>query len=109
MFKSNLPKDSITQFKVHVDKYKNRAGFKELRFEHFAWLSVQHNAFAELFYEAIKNGLTASQTQHPGIYYQKAAEYIARRKEAFFECCGKKTKKKRPYLSLDHYVLIFFL
>lgn len=41
MFKSNLPKDSITQFKNHIDKYKHRTGTKELRFEHYAWLSVQ--------------------------------------------------------------------
>lgn len=88
LFKSNLPKDSITQFKNHIDKYKHRVGVKELKFEHFSWLSVQYNAFAELFGEAIKNGLNASQTQHPGIYYQKAAEYISKRKEAFLECCG---------------------
>lgn len=89
LFKSNLPKDSITQFKNHIEKYKHRVGVKELKFEHFSWLSVQYNAFAELFGEAIKSGLTASQTQHPGIYYQKSAEYINKRKEAYLECCGK--------------------
>lgn len=38
--------------------------------------------FAELFCEAIKNGLPALQVQHPGIYYQKAAEYVIKRREA---------------------------
>lgn len=85
MFKLNVPRDSITNFKNHIDKYKSRPGFKELLFEHYAWLSVQYSAFAELFCEAIKNGLPALQIQHPGIYYHKAAEYIGKRKEAFLQ------------------------
>lgn len=52
----------------------------------------RHCVFAELFCEAIKNGLPALQTQHPGIYFHKAAEYIQRRKEAFLQCNGKLTK-----------------
>lgn len=83
MFKLNVPRDSITQFKNHIEKYKSRTGFKELLFEHYAWLSVQYNFFAELFCEAIKMGLPALQTQHPGIYYHKAADYICKRREAF--------------------------
>jgi hypothetical protein len=83
MFKLNVPRDSITQFKNHIEKYKSRTGFKELLFEHYAWLSVQYSYFAELFCEAIKMGLPALQTQHPGIYYHKAAEYLCKRREAF--------------------------
>lgn len=41
MFNVGSPRDSITQFRTHIDKYRNRVGFKELQFEHFAWLSVQ--------------------------------------------------------------------
>lgn len=41
MFKLNAPRDSLTQFKNHIDKYKNITGPKELLFEHYAWLSVQ--------------------------------------------------------------------
>jgi trafficking protein particle complex subunit 11 len=88
MFKLNVPRDSINQFKTHVEKYKHLAGFKELLFEHYAWLSTQYYGFAELFCDAIKNGLPALQTQHPGIYFHKAAEYVGRRKEAFLQCCG---------------------
>lgn len=80
------PRDSITQFKTHIEKFRNRVGLKDLSFEHFAWMSVQYSAFAELFCEAIKSGLPAIQTQHPGIYYNKAAEYIGKRKEAFLQC-----------------------
>lgn len=86
MFKLNVPRDSITQFKAHIEKYRSMVGLKELSFEHYAWLSVQYSTFAELFCEAIKGGLKAIQTQHPGIYYEKAAEYIGQRKEAFQDC-----------------------
>lgn len=44
--------------------------------------SYRHSVFAELFCEAIKNGLPALQTQHPGIYYHKAAEYVMKRRDA---------------------------
>uniref|UniRef100_A0A1B0BI35 Trafficking protein particle complex subunit 11 n=1 Tax=Glossina palpalis gambiensis TaxID=67801 RepID=A0A1B0BI35_9MUSC len=83
MFKLKVPRDSINHFMSHIEKYKNRVGSKDLIFEHYAWLSTQENVFAELFCEAIKNGLPALQTQHPGMYYNKAAEYMQKRKEAF--------------------------
>lgn len=86
MFKLNAPRDSIGHFKNHIDKFRSRTGFKELIFEHFAWLSMQFSAFAELFCDAIKYGLPPLQTEHPGIYYHKAAEYMSKRKEAFREC-----------------------
>ncbi|XP_068150036.1 LOW QUALITY PROTEIN: trafficking protein particle complex subunit 11 [Drosophila tropicalis] len=82
MFKLKTPRDAISQFIIHIEKYKSRVGFKDLAFEHYAWLSTQHSVFAELFCEAIKNGLPALQTQHPGIYYHKAAEYVMKRREA---------------------------
>lgn len=85
MFRS-VPRDAIIHFKAHIDRFRGRPGFKELLFEHYAWLSLQYSAFAELFCDAIKSGLPALQTQHPGIYYHKAAEYVGQRKEAFYEC-----------------------
>ncbi|EDW50298.1 GM14549 [Drosophila sechellia] len=85
MFKLKTPRDAINQFIIHVDKYKSRVGFKDLAFEHHAWLSTQHSVFAELFCEAIKNGLPALQTQHPGIYYHKAAEFVMKRRDAALE------------------------
>lgn len=83
MFKLNLPRDSITQFKAHIEKYKQRTGFKELLFEHYGWTAVQFQYFADLFADAVKNGLAALQTQHPGIYYLKAAEFLYKRRETF--------------------------
>lgn len=83
MFKLNLPRDSITQFKAHIEKYKARTGFKELLFEHHGWLSQQFSYFGEIFNEAVKNGLAAIQTQNPAIYYLKAAEHIYKRREIY--------------------------
>ena len=42
-----------------------------LKFEHKAWQSNQCMYFADIFVEAIQNGLPAIQTQHPGLYYQQ--------------------------------------
>lgn len=41
MFKIGSPRDAIKQFRTHIDKYRTTVGYKELAFEHFAWLSVQ--------------------------------------------------------------------
>lgn len=41
MFRLNAPRDAITQFKSHIERFKTRTGFKELIFEHFGWLSAQ--------------------------------------------------------------------
>lgn len=41
MFSLSLPRDAITQFKAHIDRFKSRMGFQELIFEHYAWLSKQ--------------------------------------------------------------------
>ncbi|XP_044173925.1 trafficking protein particle complex subunit 11-like [Acropora millepora] len=72
-FQASAPLDAISQFRKHVDLFKEKVGCPELAFEHSAWLSKQFSLFGELFDEAIRNGLTALQTQHPGFYYQQAA------------------------------------
>lgn len=90
MFKLNLPRDAITQFKAHVEKYKSRTGFKDLVFEHYGWTSQQFQYFADLFSDAVKNGLAALQTQHPGIYYLKAAEFVYKRRDTFSQMNGGK-------------------
>lgn len=41
MFKLKVPRDSINHFVSHIEKYKNRIGYKDLVFEHYAWLSKQ--------------------------------------------------------------------
>ncbi|CAH1775669.1 unnamed protein product [Owenia fusiformis] len=80
-FQHNAPLDAIAQFRKHIDFFKSRDGQPELAFEHSAWMSKQFQMFADLFDEAIKMGLTAIQTQHPGIYYQQAANHAVARKQ----------------------------
>lgn len=49
MFALSLPRDAISQFKAHTDRFKNRIGFQELAFEHYAWLSKQYVKIISLF------------------------------------------------------------
>ena len=49
-----------------------------LAFEHKGWQSKQCEFFADVFTEAIENGLPAIQTQHPGLYYQQVRLYTVR-------------------------------
>jgi hypothetical protein len=44
-----------------------------LAFEHSGWQSEQSWTFAEIFADAIRHGLPAIQTQHPGVYFQQAS------------------------------------
>lgn len=42
------------------------------------------------------------QTQHPGIYYHKAAEYIGKRKEAYIECAAAAAAANASTTPLDN-------
>ena len=44
-------------------------------------MASRFQVFGDLFDEAIKLGLTAIQTQHPGFYYQQAANHAKNRKQ----------------------------
>lgn len=88
MFSLNLPRDAISQFRAHTDRFKLKTGPKELMFEHHAWMSGQFSMFAELFDEAIRQGLPAVQTQHPGYYFQLAAQHATLRQTACKELCN---------------------
>ncbi|KAL3206104.1 hypothetical protein MRX96_040414 [Rhipicephalus microplus] len=86
-FMQNIPLDAIHQFRRHVDIFKDRIGNPRLAFEHSAWLSKQFSHFGDLFEEAVSFGLTAIQTQHPGFYYQQAANHALARKEQAARLC----------------------
>ncbi|XP_045777774.1 trafficking protein particle complex subunit 11 [Maniola jurtina] len=87
LFALNLARDAIAQLKSHIERYKNRIGPTELLFEHYAWIARQYSAFGELFDEAISLGLPAIQSQHPGFYYQQAAQFTAKRRQAMRSVC----------------------
>ena len=40
-FQASAPLDAISQFRKHVDLFKEKVGSPELAFEHSAWLSKQ--------------------------------------------------------------------
>lgn len=88
LFALNLPRDAISQLKSHIEKYKSRVGSTDLLFEHYAWLARQYSAFGELFDEAIRAGLPAIQSQHPGFYYQHAAQFTVKRRQAMRSLCA---------------------
>ena len=50
--------------------------FLGLAFEHSGWQSEQSRTFAEIFSDAIRHGLPAIQTQHPGLYYQQVNKNV---------------------------------
>ena len=86
-FQQSTPRDAIAQFRQHVDLFKYKIGIKELAFEHSAWMAQQFCIFGELFSEAIGAGLTALITQHPGFYFQQAANHTAQRRRQCRELC----------------------
>ncbi|XP_042226153.1 trafficking protein particle complex subunit 11-like [Homarus americanus] len=86
-FALNLPRDAIAQFRRHIDQFRQRTGPKELIFEHYAWLSKQYQIFGDVFEEAVRIGLPAVQTQHPGFYYQQAAQYAVLRRKTALQVC----------------------
>ncbi|XP_076289261.1 trafficking protein particle complex subunit 11 gry isoform X2 [Lasioglossum baleicum] len=87
LFNLNIAKEAIAQFRHHTDRFKLMTGPKELIFEHHAWMCSQFSTFAELFDEAIRQGLPALQIQHPGYYFQLAAQHASLRQTACKELC----------------------
>jgi hypothetical protein len=51
------------------------------------FVCVRFQLFGDLFDEAIKLGLTAIQTQHPGFYYQQATNHAIFRKQLCHGLC----------------------
>ncbi|KAG8179574.1 hypothetical protein JTE90_016141 [Oedothorax gibbosus] len=86
-FLNGTPLDAISQFRNHVDIFKNKVGHPELAFEHSAWMSKQFSHFGDLFEDAVQQGLNAIQTQHPGFYYQQAANQASNRKNMCYKLC----------------------
>ncbi|XP_044015517.1 trafficking protein particle complex subunit 11 isoform X2 [Aphidius gifuensis] len=82
MFLLNQPRDAISQFRCHTERYRNLIGNDNIIFEHYGWMTNQYSTFAELFDDAIRQGLPAVQTQHPGYYYQLAAHYATLRQKS---------------------------
>jgi len=65
------------------------------------WFPPRFCVFGDIFDEAIRQGLPALQTQHPGFYYQQAAQHAADRKEACLELC------KVMKMKITHTYIVF--
>ncbi|XP_015120848.1 trafficking protein particle complex subunit 11 [Diachasma alloeum] len=87
-FALNQPREAINQFRAHTDRFRSRTGSEDLIFEHHAFMANQYSTFAELFDDAIRQGLPAVQTQHPGYYYQTAATHAGARQTACNQLCA---------------------
>lgn len=96
LFTLNLARDAIAQLKSHIERYVNRIGPTELLFEHYAWIARQYSAFGELFDEAIRVGLPGIQSQHPGFYYQHAAQFTVKRRQVMRSVCGEALQYPPP-------------
>lgn len=96
LFALNMARDAIAQLKSHIERYKNRIGPTELLFEHYGWIARQYSAFGELFDEAIRAGLPAIQSQHPGFYYQHAAQFTVKRRQAMRSVCIESSEYPPP-------------
>jgi len=107
-FTNGTPIDAISHFRKHVDHFKDKSTVSTnsptLDFEHYAWMSKQcvifmpifgnidyrltffprFACFADLFDQAVQAGLAAVQTQHPGFYYQSAADFAIMRRDAVY-------------------------
>lgn len=86
-FKLDQARDALYQFQRHIDEFRYRVGPSSLAFEHEAWLTRQFSLFGDLFRDSVKRGLIAIQTQHPGIYYQQAAQHALKRKRLAKQLC----------------------
>ncbi|XP_063973800.1 trafficking protein particle complex subunit 11 isoform X3 [Diachasmimorpha longicaudata] len=86
-FALNQPREAINQFRTHTDRFRSRTGPEDLIFEHHAFMANQYSTFAELFDDAIRQGLPAVQTQHPGYYFQTAATHAGARQAACKQLC----------------------
>lgn len=56
----------------------------------------RYSVFGDIFDKAVELGLPAVQTQHPGIYYQQAAQYAIVRKRLCQELCAVCVVNKFP-------------
>eukprot|EP00051_Salpingoeca_urceolata_P018517 m.260293 g.260293 ORF g.260293 m.260293 type:complete len:1229 (-) comp19214_c0_seq2:102-3788(-) len=87
LFRTQAPVDALKQFAQHVTFYKRLPGPDELAFLHWGFLAQQNYMFAEIFGEAVTQGLNAIQTEHPGFYFRHGARALVKRHECVQSVC----------------------
>lgn len=106
-FELNNPREAITQFKKHVETFKQHTKAPEYAFEHAAWLSQQYLLFADLFSQAVANGVKASKSQQPGHYYYEGAMQMMIRRQNTTEFTNDQVRSQqmpitKEFLGLVH-------
>ena len=95
-FKLNLPRDAVQQFRQLGEQWRTVPGAAGLTWEQAAWQSDMAAAFGRLFCDAVSGGQVALQTQHPGIYFQLAAEHAISRRKLAESLCSAVTAYPSP-------------
>ena len=88
LFATQAPLDALSRFRSHLATYRKSPGKADRRFQHAAWLASQYRLFGGLFEAAVANGLGVIQTEHPGFYYQFAADHARQRRDLCVELCA---------------------
>eukprot|EP00039_Didymoeca_costata_P027080 m.17354 g.17354 ORF g.17354 m.17354 type:complete len:1140 (+) comp5999_c0_seq1:417-3836(+) len=81
-FASQHPWDTMKFLREHLAFYNSRLGKKELQFFNPLWAASQYYMFATVFGEALRNGLFAYQSEHPGFYYWQCAVHTRKLMDA---------------------------
>ena len=74
--------------------------FRVTRLTVHVYSLCRFQVFGDLFDEAIRQGLTAIQTQHPGFYFQQAANNAINRKHYAMQLCWVSFNIRSFYLGL---------
>ena len=92
---------------VHTDDFSSTG----TRLVYYYYYYYRFQVFGDLFDEAIKLGLTAIQIQHPGFYYQQAANHALTRKQLCHSLCHVRHRFSTVtcVISLILVIFLFFL
>lgn len=80
-----------SKYSVIIYSYElsNKNGINLFIFIYYmSYLNIyRYQIFGDVFEEAVRLGLPAVQTQHPGFYYQQAAQYAVLRRKTALQVC----------------------
>ncbi|KAM7535162.1 hypothetical protein Aperf_G00000094289 [Anoplocephala perfoliata] len=91
--------DAITQFRRHIDNFKDAIGMPEVAYEHEAWLSKQYEIFGNLFEEATQFNVQATIARHPGFYFHEAGHHAISRRTLAAKLCSSNNVTNRSATS----------
>jgi hypothetical protein len=108
----NSPSNATTQFHQHVNYYRSLIGDPDREYQHYAWVSRQFLIFGELLQlfasmaplptpnqgpTVVPSSLSSNRSRglnHPGFYFQAAANYESQRRSAAAKLCTPNRSKE---------------